>query len=208
MRGDIAEAALWTRALALVRSHSIESDADTGPLFAHPPADADPEILKRLRQMYEAGGWVLVESAIVDLPADLRWLYESGAVTIEQLAAIHRELGITSLADLTAAVAEQKLRAIPGVGAAVESAIGAALPELRARIPRIPLGRAVTIAELMLEPLRAAGVAWALPVGSLRRGQDMIGDIEIVAPTDQPEAAIEAVLALPTSSHVLHRSAR
>jgi DNA polymerase (family 10) len=36
----------------------------------------------------------------------------------------------------------------------------------------------------------------------------MVGDIEIVAPTDQPDAAIEAVLALPTSSHVRHRSAR
>ena len=208
MRGDRAEAQLWSRAADLVREHRIESDADAGPLFDAPPPGSDPEILKRLRQMYEAGGWVLVESAIVDLPADLRWLFESGAVTIEQLAAIHRDLGITSLADLTAAVSEQKLRAIPGLGPELETAIGAALPELRARIPRIPLGRAVTIAEMMLEPLRAAGVAWALPVGSLRRGQDMVGDIEIVAPTDQPDAAIEAVLALPTSSHVRHRSAR
>jgi DNA polymerase (family X) len=208
MRGDRAEAQLWSRAGDLVREQGIESDADTGPLFDAPPPGSDPEILKRLRQMYETGSWVLVESAIADLPADLRWLFESGAVTIEQLSAIHHELGLTSLADMTAAVAGQTLRAIPGIGPEVETAVAAALPALRARIPRIPLGRAVTIAELMLEPLRAAGVAWALPVGSLRRGQEMVGDIEIVAPTDQPEAAIEAVLALPTSSHVLHRSAR
>ena len=32
MRGDIAEAELWMGALALVRLHAIESDADTGPL--------------------------------------------------------------------------------------------------------------------------------------------------------------------------------
>ena len=44
--------------------------------------------------MCEAGGWVLVESAIADLPADLRWLFESGVVTIEQLAELHRALGI------------------------------------------------------------------------------------------------------------------
>ena len=208
MRGDLAEAALWSRALDLVRDHHIESDADTGPLFDNPPAGSDPEILKRLRQMYETGGWVLVESAIADLPADLRWLFESGAVTIAQLGTLHRELGVTSIADIGDAVAEQKLRGLPGLGADVEAAVRDALPELRARIPRIPLGRAVSVAEMVLEPLRAAGVAWALPVGSLRRGQEMVGDIEILAPTDRPAAAVEALLGLDASSHVLHRSER
>ena len=208
MRGDLAEAALWSRALDLVRDHHIESDADTGPLFDTPPAGSDPEILKRLRQMYETGGWVLVESAIADLPADLRWLFESGAVTIAQLGTLHRELGVTSIADIGDAVAEQKLRGLPGLGADVEAAVRDALPELRARIPRIPLGRAVSVAEMVLEPLRAAGVAWALPVGSLRRGQEMVGDIEILAPTDRPAAAVEALLGLDASSHVLHRSER
>jgi DNA polymerase (family 10) len=209
MRGDIAEAALWTRALEFVRALKIDSDADTGPLFDSPPPGSDPEILSRLRQMYEAGGWVLVESSIADLPADLRWLFESGAVTIEQLGTLHQELGITSAADLSDAVREQRLRALPGLDAIVEGAIEAALPELRARIPRIPLGRAVSVVELLLESLRAApGVLWATPVGSLRRGQDMVGDIEIVAATQQPAAAIDALLGLPTSSHVLHRSER
>ena len=208
MRGDSAEAELWNRALALVRLHNIQSDADTGPLFDNPPPDSDPEILKRLRQMYEAGGWVLVESAIADLPADLRWLFESGAVTIEQLATVHRELGVTSGADLGEAVREQRLRGLPGFTADVEAAVSSALPALRARIPRIPLGRAVDVAEMVLEPLRAAGAAWAVPVGSLRRGQDMVGDIEILAPSDAPGAVIDTLLSLPTSSHVLHRSER
>ena len=208
MRGDVAEAELWAGAVALVREQHIESDADAGPLFDTPPPGSDPEILKRLRQMYEAGGWVLVESAIADLPADLRWLFESGTVTIEQLGAMHRDLGLTSIADMADAVREHKLRTLPGLDADVEAAIGGALPALRARIPRIPLGRAAAIAEMVVEPLRAAGVAWAIPVGSLRRGQDMVGDIEILAPTDQPAAAIDAVLSLPAWSHVLYRSER
>jgi DNA polymerase (family 10) len=209
MRGDRHEAALWARAIDLVRAHGIESEDDAGPLFEHPPGDVDPDVLKRLRQMYEAGGWVLVESAIADLPADLRWLFESGAVTIEQLAAIHDALGVTSAADLWALVNEQRLRALPGVEPGVEAAIAAALPSLRARIPRIPLGRAVAVAELVLEPLRQTpGVAWAIPAGSLRRGQDMVGDIEILAPTDRPAEAIETLLGLESSSQVLHRSER
>ena len=209
MRGDAAEARLWVRALDLVRANNIESDIDAGPLFDSPAPDSDPEILKRLRQMYEAGGWVLVESAIADLPADLRWLFESGAVTIEQLSAVHRALGVTSAADLADAVREQKLRVLPGIDADVEAAVAAALPSLRARIPRIPLGRALSVAELVLAPLGAVpGVAWAMPVGSLRRGQDMVGDIEILAPTAQPAEALDALLSLPQASHVLHRSER
>ena len=128
MRGDRTDAALWARAIDLVRAHHIESEDDAGPLFENPPADADPEVRKRLRQMYEAGGWVLVESAIADLPADLRWLFESGAVTIEQLAAIHHALGVTSAADLWALVNERQLHALPGVEPGVEARVSAALP--------------------------------------------------------------------------------
>jgi DNA polymerase (family 10) len=209
MRGDAAEAALWARAIDLVRAHNIESDADSGPLFNDPPPGVDPDVLKRLRQMYEAGGWVLVESAIADLPVDLRWLFESGAVTIDQLAEIQRALGSTSAADIGDALREHKLRDLPGFTAEVEDAVATALPALRSLVPRIPLGRAVAVAETVLGPLRdVPGVTWATPVGSLRRGQDMVGDIEILAATDHPAAAIDALLGLSTSEHVLHRSER
>lgn len=209
IRGDSVEQTMLARALELVRSHHIESDSALSPLFESPPPDWDPEILKRLRQMYEAGGWVLVESGLADLPADLRWLFESDAVTIEQLATIHEAFGVTSAADLSAAVGERALSSLPGLNAEVEAAIAKALPSLRASIPRIPLGRATAIAEPILERLRAVpGVAWALPTGSLRRGQDMVGDIELIAAVSDPSSAIESVLGLQEPSHCLHRSAR
>src|SRR4051812_13499084 len=168
MRGDSVEQTLLSNAAALVGDRGIDSDADLGPLFDSPPPEADPEVIKRLRQMYEAGGWVLVESAIADLPADLRWLFESEAVTLEQLAAIHRALGITALAELSAAVTENALACVEGIGPEVEARIASALPSLRRSIPRIPLGRAAAIAEPILNELRAVpGVAWAHPIGSL-----------------------------------------
>jgi len=162
IRGDAAEAALLTRAAAQVREHAIASDADLGPfLGAPPPADAelDRQIHQRLQHMYEAGAWVLMESAIADLPADLRWLFESGAVTIEQLGALHRTLGVTTAADLAGAAERQAIRSVPGLDANAEYAIAAVLFDLRAAIPRIPLGRAVTMVEPVLAQLRAtAGI--------------------------------------------------
>ena len=209
IRGDSAEEAILGRAAEVIRACHIASDGDVGPLFEDPPPNSDPEILKRLRQMYEAGGWVLVESALADLPVDLRWLFESGAVTLDQLGALHRSLGATSAADLAATVREQALRTLPGFDAAVEAAVDAALPTLRASVPRIPLDRATEIARPVLDLLRAhAGVAWALPAGSLRRGQDLVGDIEIVAPAANPAPVIAELLNLPGAPHCLHRSAR
>jgi DNA polymerase (family X) len=208
MRGDAAEEALFERAAALVTQRSIDSEDQLGPLFQS-PENADPEVIRRLRQMFEAGGWVLVESAIADLPADLRWLFESGAVTLEQLAAIYRSRAATSVADLAAAVADGALGVIDGVGPEVERAVGAALPLLRVSIPRIPLGRATLIVEPFLAALRAsAGISWAYPVGSLRRGQDTVGDIEIVASCADPAPIVGQLLSIGDEGRCLHRSDR
>jgi DNA polymerase (family X) len=209
IRGDAAEETLFARAAELARARHLESDAELGPLFDSPPPGFDPEIVKRLRQMYETGGWVLVESTIADLPADLRWLFESGAVTLDQLASIHKALGVTTNADLAAAVGDHSLRGVPGIGVDTETAIAAALPSLRAMVPRIPLGRASMLADLFLQRLRALpGVVWAHAAGSLRRGQDMVGDIEIVAAADQPRDAIEEALRVSETPRCLHRGPR
>jgi len=210
IRGDAAEAALFDRSAALVRARAIESDADLGPILESTDwSDGDAEIRMRLQHMYAAGAWVWVESAIADLPADLRWLFESGAVTIEQLATLHRALGVTTATDLADAVRARAVRGLPGLDERIESAIAGILPGLRAAIPRIPLGRAVAIIEPVLARLRLLPeVEWALPSGSLRRGQDTVGDLELVASAVNPTAAIEELTHLPEAVRVLHRSER
>jgi DNA polymerase (family 10) len=193
----------------LVRRLHIDSDADLGPLIDNPPADADPAVLRVLRHMYEAGAWVLVESAVADLPADLRWLYESGAVTIGQLASLHEQLDVTSLADLAGVVSEQTVRSVDGCDETTERAIEAALGDLRKLIPRIPLGRAVALLEPILAYLRSLpGVEWALPAGSVRRALETAGDIEVVAATTKPGLAIRAMADWPEADRVLHEAAR
>ncbi|HLB44804.1 MAG TPA: PHP domain-containing protein [Candidatus Limnocylindrales bacterium] len=152
---------------------------------------------------------MLLESAIADLPADLRWLFESRAVTIEQLAALHQALGVTSVADLRAAVNEHAICRVAGMDEAIETAVSAALPDLRTAVPRIPLGRAVAVSEPILARLRSlAGIVWAVAAGSLRRGQETVGDIELVAAASNPSAAVDELLRASDASRCLHRSER
>src|SRR5689334_12928055 len=132
---------------ALVRERGIASDLDLGPLLDPDHSfPGSPLLRQRFQHMYDAGAWVLMESSLADLPADLRWLFESGAVTLPQLAAIHRATGASSASDIGAAIEDGSLRSIPGIDEAAEKAIAAALPVLRASIPRVPLGRAIAIA--------------------------------------------------------------
>jgi DNA polymerase (family X) len=182
IRGNAAEASAYARARMLIVAEGVGSDADVGPLLERPDVQADAEVHERLRFMYEAGGWVLLESAIADLPSDLRWLFESEAVTIPQLAVLYDRLDTVTLADLAEVVRLHAVRDLPELGPEVESRIEQALPTLRQRSPRIPLGRAIDIAEPLLEGLRAnPSVEWATPVGSLRRGRELVGDIEVMA---------------------------
>ena len=208
MRGDHAGAAIFAEASALVRSRRIESDSELGPLLNAPPADTHPGVLQQLGYMYDAGAWVLHESAIADLPADLRWLYESGAVTLEQIGAILHDLGAMSTADLLAAVQSQAVQRLPGFDASIEASVAAALPNLRKTIPRIPLARALGIADSLLSRLRQTpGVQSAMVVGSLRRGHDTVGDIEIVAAAVDADLAIADLASLP-DTRILHRGER
>jgi DNA polymerase (family 10) len=199
---------LLGRAESVVRARHIESDADLGALIDH-PTGIDAEVLQPLRLMFEAGAWVFVESAVADLPADLRWLYESGAVTLEQLALLHDRLGATAVADLSAAIDDGTLRSVRGLDDTVEPAVAAALRDLRHAVPRIPLGRAFGLVDPLLTHLRSLpGIEWALPAGSLRRGQDTVGDIELVAAAGDPSAAIDAIFRLPDVDRWLYKSAR
>jgi len=199
----------YADALSLVQERGIAAEADLGTLLQTPPPEVDVEVFRQLRFMHEAGGWVLLESALADLPADLRWLFESGAVTLGQLVQLHRTLGITSAADLAGELRRDAIRRVPGFDPGVEAAVAHALKSLRGPIPRIPLGRAKSLAEPFLALLRNhPGILWAEPVGSLRRGLDSVGDIEIVAPASDPLVAFDAALAMPDITRCLHRGPR
>jgi DNA polymerase (family 10) len=158
--------------------------------------------------MSDAGAWVLLESAIADLPIDLRWLFESGALDLEQLGRLHTSLGVATSGDLATAVALGQVGAVEGLAGPVQDAIAGALPTLRASIRRVTLGRAVSMAEPLLALIQQIpGVVSATPLGSLRRGEDLIGDIELLVATGDPSPVLEAVARRPEIARHLHRSA-
>lgn len=101
--------------------------------------------------------------------------------------------GVTDLASLRAACDSGAVAALPRMGAKTVENIAAALDFAARAGERMPLGVALPIAESIVQRLAAVPGAGAVCcAGSLRRGRETIGDIDIIAAGGDPLAIAEA----------------
>lgn len=115
-------------------------------------------------------------------------------------------LGVTSVDDLRSALADQRLRELPGLGARTEEKIGDAIERLglHGKDRRAPIADALPVAESIVASLSAHPAAASVTFcGSLRRFRDTIGDIDILAASERPHEVSAAFVNLPSVQAVL-----
>lgn len=106
------------------------------------------------------------------------------------------EGGVSSVEDLRAAIETGKLRKFPGFGAKAEENLRRGL-EFRKAPERLLLAHARKLAGPLVAAVRAfPGVARAEAAGSLRRGRETVGDLDIVAAAADGAAVIERFVKL------------
>ncbi|MCW5765791.1 MAG: PHP domain-containing protein [Phycisphaeraceae bacterium] len=109
-----------------------------------------------------------------------------------------QQAGVTDLAGLRRIIADGSILALPRMGAKAVEKIKGSLALAAEGGGRLPLGPAAMVARAMVERMRRVkGVAQAEFAGSLRRGRDTIGDVDILVATDDPEAAVRAFTSAP-----------
>lgn len=112
------------------------------------------------------------------------------------LKLIRSELGVEDLDGLKRAIAEQRLRTLPGLGKTSEEKIARAIERLglHGKDRRTPIGEVLPLADsLAAELAELPGVTAAVPCGSLRRFSDTIGDVDIVVATTDPVPVMDHV---------------
>jgi len=111
----------------------------------------------------------------------------------KKVALIHSTLGVKDVDDLKRVIESGELEKVPGMGAATVKKIAEGIKFRESFGERTPLGIALPVAEGFAEKVRALpGVIRAEIAGSLRRGAETIGDIDIVCSAALGQPVIDA----------------
>jgi DNA polymerase (family X) len=114
------------------------------------------------------------------------------------------DLKVESINDLKNEIAKGSVAELPRMGAKTIENIVAAIEFMESSGGRLHLGLAYPIAQSIVEQMEAVpGTQRVQYAGSLRRGEETIGDIDILIVTEKPDEAREAFTTMSAVTRVL-----
>ncbi len=159
---------------------------------------------KKIEEVLRTGRLPIREELAAEVPETLLGLLRIQGMGPKKAAMLWKERGITSLADLKAAIEAGKLAGLKGLGAKSIEQMRAGIAFLDGGAGRAPLGLARPVAEL------ARGLVAAFPgverveyAGSLRRGCETVGDLDLLCIAADGETIVRQFTELPIAERVL-----
>jgi DNA polymerase (family 10) len=163
---------------------------------------------EKIRELLETGKVQKLELLRQKHPRSVVELLRIQGLGPKAVMKLRRELGVQSIDDLRAALAEHKVRALKSFGHKSEEKLAQALARLDAQgaIGRTPISVALPLAKRIVEQLREVpGVSHASYCGSLRRFCETIGDVDIVVAAERAEPVMEHLVSMKVVERVLVR---
>ena len=190
-------------------AHSVESiKEDLEEVNRRGDLESIPGVGKaiagKISEFLETGKIEAHNQLFRETPPGMAQLLEISGLGPKTVSMLHEKLGISSVEELEAAAREHRVRRLPRMGPTSEKNILKAISRWKKRSDRIPLGVAMPLAEEILSQLKKVeGIGNLNLAGSLRRGRETVGDIDILATSAAPQAAIRAFVELPAVEEVL-----
>ncbi len=118
-----------------------------------------------------------------------------------------RELGIKTVDELEEAIQNGRVATLSHFGDKTTEKILRGIRSQQVKEQRILLGLALPVAEQMMDSLRARlpDIENLTVVGSVRRGKETVGDIDLIATTDNTESALQTFTKLEQVAEVTTR---
>jgi len=124
----------------------------------------------------------------------------------KSIALIFQHYKVETMDALEQLCKEQKLRVLPRMGAKLEEKVLRSIAQYRQRTGRYLLPYAENMAEELIAHIRQVpGVEAITPAGSLRRGRETVGDLDLLVTGPAPGEVLERFLAFPRVQEVLAR---
>ena len=163
------------------------------------------DLAARIREIALTGDTAIRRELLTEFPPTLLEVLRLQGVGPKTVAVLHRDLRIKSLDDLAAAAKAGRIRSLKGMGAKKEQLILQAIEERQRVAGRHLLSRATETAEAIVAYLKTyAPAAEIVTVGSVRRGAETSGDLDILASGAEASLA-DAFIAYPSVERVLAR---
>jgi DNA polymerase (family X) len=163
------------------------------------------DLSAKIREICDTGDARLHRDLFEEFPATVLDLLRLQGVGPKTVAQLYSELKIRTLDELEIAARDGRLRGLKGMGPKKEELILKALEEEKQHSGRHLMADAFDAAAALVDYLheRCPGVGF-LPVGSLRRGCETCGDLDILAIGDGP-GVMEAFTAYRLVDRILGR---
>jgi DNA polymerase (family 10) len=150
-------------------------------------------ISSKVLEYFETGEVEELEELRAELPVDIDALTAVEGVGPKTVGDLYEALDVRDLDDLEVAAREGKIQEVKGYGAKTEGNILDAIPFARQSRERALLGDARPVADRLLEYLRGTdAVERADTGGSLRRWRPTVGDVDVLAASEDGERVVEA----------------
>ena len=183
---------------------------DVGSLAARGRLDDIPgvgsDLAGKIDEYLKTGRMETLEALRREVPTGLADLMSVPGVGPKTARLLHERLKLTGLAQLEALARAGKLRGLPGIQAKTEQNLLRGIALVRGGQARMPLGRALPLAEEIARALeRVSGVKRVEPAGSVRRRKETVGDLDILVTSTDPESVMDAFVGLPVVADVIER---
>lgn len=164
------------------------------------------DLAGKIKELLDTGKIEYLEEKLRKVPRGVLDMMQLQGVGPQKARLFHQELGVKSVAELEAAAKAGKLRELKGMSEKTEQNILKAIEVVARATGRFRLDAAYEVAEeLTAWILEIKGVERVTPAGSLRRGRDSIGDLDLLVTGGDPEAVAERFVKFPRVAAVLAR---
>jgi DNA polymerase (family X) len=180
--------------------------AADGPAKLRQIGGIGEDLAAKIQMLVSTGSLPMLEELKSQVPESVLALVRIPGVGPKKAAALAKELGIQSLADLKAACEAGRVRVVKGFGEKTEQLILQGMSVAEQANVRIYWSRADDIATALRAHLAAARSIEQLEfAGSYRRGKDTVGDLDILVVSSNPAEVMDRFAALPAIEQVLAR---
>jgi len=170
------------RNAADIVAHAAEAVSDLDEAALRGWNGIGKDLAGRIREIASTGDCAVRRDLLTEFPATLLDVLRLQGVGPKTVAVLYKELRIKSLDDLAAAAKAGRIRGVKGMGGKKEQLILQAIEERQRFAGRHLLSRATEMADAVVAYLQEhAPAAEIATVGSVRRGTETSGDLDILA---------------------------